>query len=91
MQARTPKPGFVYLASGNGSFKIGRSWNLESRESYLTIKLPFPVQIVHAIRAKDCVQAERYWHERFATKRVRGEWFDLTDTDVHEFLDCLEM
>ena len=90
-QTRTPRVGFVYLASGNGSFKIGRSWNLESRERYLTTKLPFPVQIVHTIKAKDCVSAEQYWHERYEAKRVRGEWFNLSESDIVEFRSHLEM
>ena len=71
-EQRKPQPGFVYLARGNGSFKIGRSRDLVSREHYLTTKLPFSVEVVHTIIAKDCVQTERFWHERFAAKHVRG-------------------
>ena len=40
--ARTARPGVIYLARGNGSYKIGRSSSFADREHHLTVKLPFP-------------------------------------------------
>ncbi len=88
---RSGRPGVVYLARGNGSYKIGRSSSLVQREHQLTTKLPFPVEVVHVIHAADSVAAERLWHERFSARRVRGEWFDLNESDVAEFCASVEM
>lgn len=83
--ARPQRAGVVYLAAGNGSYKIGRSSSFPDREHQLTTKLPFAVEVVHTIRATDTVAAERFWHERFSGRRVRGEWFNLEAAEVAEF------
>jgi len=88
---RTSRPGVVYLAQGNGSYKIGRSSSFSIREHQLTTKLPFPVEIVHTIRVKDTVEVERYWHKRFAQHHLRGEWFNLGESEVTEFCFHNEM
>lgn len=89
--ARTNRSGFVYLAGGNGSYKIGRSSSLPSRAQFLSTKLPFPVELLHAIRAKNSPNAERFWHDRFAARRGHGEWFGLREADVAEFCSYTEM
>jgi hypothetical protein len=83
--------GFVYLAHGGGHYKIGRSSNFSVREHHLTLKLPFPVEIIHLINATDAKEVEQFWHAHFSHKRTRGEWFSLTDEDVRDFKQHLEM
>lgn len=89
--ARRSRPGVIYLAKGNDSYKIGRSSSFAHREHHLTLKLPFPVEVVHKIQAADSVAAERFWHERFAALRVRGEWFNLGAEQVAEFCGFSQM
>ncbi len=91
VSAPAVRAGVVYLAKGNDFYKIGRSSRMESRESYLTTKLPFPVEIIHTITAIDSVAVERYWHGRFAHLRTRGEWFSLTEIELAEFLQHKSM
>jgi hypothetical protein len=38
----------------------------------------------HVIASGDYDRAERYLYERYASKRVRGEWFDLSEEEVAE-------
>ena len=35
------------------------------------------------------VQAELFLHEKFINKRIRGEWFKLSDEDVFEILQMV--
>ena len=66
--------GFVYLLRSGKHFKIGRT-NAAGRQVGLAIQLPQRPDTVHVIETDDPEAIERYWHERFATKRQGGEWF----------------
>lgn len=75
--------GYVYLIkSSTGHYKIGRTGNLNNRLRTFSVKLPFEVEFVHVISAGDMMATERQLHQYFASKRVNGEWFSLTDDDV---------
>lgn len=86
-QERRPNPGYVYLmhAVGTEWYKIGFSVNPEQRSEALAAKAPYDVEIVHMVQVSDMRSVESYWHERFASKRVNGEWFTLDDDDIAEF------
>jgi len=81
--AAEPVSGYVYLLrSDHGLYKIGRSIEPASRIRRLGVVLPFPVTTIHVLAADDCSTAERRLHMRFASQRLEGEWFRLTDDDV---------
>ena len=77
--------GFVYLLKSGRHYKIGYTFDVGRRRYDLAIQLPEAVEEVHAIRTDDPVGIERYWHERFASRRKNGEWFDLTRADITAF------
>lgn len=77
--------GYVYLISGGGYYKIGKTTNLGDRRKQIGLQLPFEVSLRHAVHTEDIDRLELYWHERFASKRLNGEWFALTAEDVREF------
>jgi hypothetical protein len=82
-----PLVGFVYLLRSGRYYKIGRSNSVGRRERELSIQLPQRVTRVHAISTDDPVGIERYWHVRFADRRVRpdAEWFELRPDDLAAF------
>jgi hypothetical protein len=77
--------GFVYLMKSGRFFKIGKSNSVGRREYELSIQMPEKLDIVHAIKTDDLSGIEAYWHKRFADKRKKGEWFDLSNEDVKAF------
>jgi hypothetical protein len=83
--------GHIYLLSGGGYFKIGKTTNLSIRSQQISLQLPFEVTLVHSISTDDIGEAERYWHTKFKSKRLNGEWFSLVDEDLIEFSSIREM
>ena len=78
------KTGFVYLLKGeNGLYKIGRSKVPDVRINTITKAIaPFDIKTVHTAFYPDCYKAESDLHKLFANKRVRGEWFELSNEDI---------
>jgi len=78
------KSGFVYIIEGQSLYKIGRAKNVRGRMNTFTLKLPFPTRLVGTIKSDDYVTLERQLHTQFAARRMNGEWFVLTDSDLKE-------
>lgn len=77
--------GYIYfLKADNGLVKIGRAKDLRQRLDHFTAKLPYKLKLVHSIKTDDSVGLEKVFHEKFHDKRKRGEWFELSDSDLQE-------
>ncbi|MGF2618471.1 GIY-YIG nuclease family protein [Rossellomorea vietnamensis] len=87
---KEPKPGFIYVIQEEGGFfKIGKSVNPVTRLKTLQTSHPRPLQLVHVIEVEDMKSIESKLHDLFESKRLSGEWFELTEEDV-EFLKGIE-
>lgn len=81
------KPGFIYLVRADtGEYKIGYSGNVEQRVKAFSVQPPFEYELVHTIPVDDMIRAEALVHERFAHKRIRGEWFALNEEEVEQIV-----
>jgi hypothetical protein len=79
--------GYVYLFrhGTRREFKIGKTRNPLRREGEVRIELPHEIEPIHRIETDDPDGVESYWHRRFEAKRLRGEWFALSQEDVRAF------
>lgn len=83
--------GFVYLIqSPTGYYKIGRTTNPKDRMKTFSVKLPFEVEYVCVIQTDNMYGLEQILHNRFADKRVNGEWFNLSPDDVEHIKGMAE-
>lgn len=83
-------PGWIYvIKSPDGLYKIGKTKRKpDERLSEFIPKLPFDTEIVCLIQAENHSGFEAGLHQKFADKRVRGEWFRLDEKDI-EYLKGL--
>lgn len=77
--------GEVYLFKSGRYYKIGKTKDTVRRGSELRIQLPERIELIHSIKTDDPGGIESYWHRRFESKRMNGEWFDLNGTDIKTF------
>lgn len=87
---RRSLPGYVYLLSLDiGAFKIGKAIDITKRVKSLGVKIPIQVTLIHSFRSDDYSLAELTLHEKFASKRTVGEWFELDEEDV-EYIKSIQ-
>jgi len=72
---------YVMIDKNTGFYKIGRSKNPLVREKTLQSEKP-TIEMLHTYDGK--IKYEKDLHTMFADKRVRGEWFDLSGTDIEK-------
>ena len=75
--------GYVYLIQAdNGLTKIGNSENPEERLSQLQQNSPCQLNLYYCQFVKNSKHLEKFLHVKFASKRVRGEWFNLSADEL---------
>lgn len=74
--------GYVYLVRSPHGYKIGQTAHPDSRVALFQTASPFPVELLAVIYAPYVNALERALHRKYADKKIRGEWFSLTDDDV---------
>jgi hypothetical protein len=84
--------GYVYaiIAPELERVKIGRSFTrIGAIKRLTTCRCGSPSELqMHSIRKyNDVIATEKLLHKRFAAARVRGEWFEATDTKVEKWLE----
>jgi len=78
---------YVYfISNGNNAVKIGKSNDPAKRVKELQTGSPHTLTLIRKINHyidKAAHDVEQQYHELLASKRLKGEWFELTDNEVH--------
>lgn len=83
------RAGFVYVIyledmASERFYKIGMAASFTARYDAHQCASPFPICVACAYFVGNMRAEERFLHAEFADKRVRGEWFRLTDVDIDQ-------
>jgi hypothetical protein len=74
-----PTKMYLMIDKNTGYYKIGRSVDPRARERTLQSEKP-TIELLNVYDTK--IKHERILHGMFKEKRIRGEWFDLSGSDV---------
>jgi hypothetical protein len=77
--------GFVYLMKSGKYYKIGKTNSIDRRKYEIGLHVAEGVKPIHSIETDDPSGIEAYWHNRFKDKRMNGEWFNLSASDIRAF------
>ena len=83
------RAGFVYViyledTASERFYKIGMAASFTARYDAHQCASPFPICVACAYFVGNMRAEERFLHAEFSDKRVRGEWFRLTDVDIDQ-------
>lgn len=79
---------WIYLIKSNQYHKIGIASDLWDRKAELQTGNPTDLEIVVAFWFDEYVyHIEKELHDEFSAKRIRGEWFNLDQNDIIEFVE----
>lgn len=74
---------YVYLIKAdNGLIKIGIASDVNGRFINIDSMSPVPLSLLFSFYNEDALRVERKLHKRFAAKRVKGEWFNLSRNEI---------
>jgi len=90
---RRLQPGYIYFAGKDDYIKIGRtSGDPNKRVDTLNSNYPVDsIKLLHIIKSGDTAKHEKEFHDYFADKRVKGEWFKLTEEDIEMIKEIKEI
>jgi DNA-binding PadR family transcriptional regulator len=75
--------GYVYLIKDLlGHTKIGYTKNIKERLEQLKRIKKSELFLIHLLKTSDMVTLESFFHKKFDSKRVEGEWFKLNQADI---------
>ena len=74
--------GYIYLIKSDHGYKIGKSKVLSKRMNTFGIQLPFEHECIYSAKVIAYHKIEKYFHKHFASKHLKGEWFNLNENDI---------
>jgi hypothetical protein len=83
LKKKVSKAGFLYLIKApNDLVKIGIAKDVKKRFSSINTASPVNLKLLWSCQCKDAREIEKHLHDKFAIKRIKGEWFNLNGHDI---------
>jgi hypothetical protein len=82
---------YLYLVQCNECFKIGVAGNVEARLVALQTGNPYQLVVRSCYEYENASTVEQSLHQKYASKRVSGEWFQLDSADLTQFDQICEL
>jgi len=80
MEEKVPK---VYFVRSGEYIKIGRTDRpIKKRMEQMSTGTPYPMEALIVFTTPIARKVEKMFHQYFALKRTKGEWFKLSTTDL---------
>jgi len=77
----------VYLIRAeNGLVKIGKTHDVQARLQALDIGSPVSLELLYVIETQYADEVEQRLHGIYEAKRVKGEWFALSEQDIQDII-----
>jgi hypothetical protein len=74
--------GYIYIVKTPYGYKIGCTTRPESRPMEVCGSVPIPIEVIAVFKVDDRRDTEQFLHQYYSDKRIRGEWFALSDDDI---------
>jgi len=69
------------FAERAGLVKIGKADNYEKRINSISTACPYDIKLIGLVESEDCHSLERRFHRKYNAYRIRGEWFDIPESE----------
>lgn len=80
--------GFVYIAKQQNEpsvYKIGRTRHISNREACFSTGNAY-IKIIYTLKSARYKKIERVLHKIYRHKKIKGEWFNLDDSDIQSLV-----
>lgn len=84
------KPGYVYIITDGQYYKVGISQDPEARLKQFQTSNANHLHLVHTRHVPRPKELEEHVHALLSQCNMRGEWFELTQSQVKEAIDAIE-
>ncbi len=84
---------YIYLIKmkNNDNFiKIGAANNIQQRMKFLQTCSPYELEVIFNQQVLAAHQIEKSLHTQFQDKRIKGEWFSLTEQDINLIKEAIQ-
>lgn len=78
---------YLFRVRDSNMYKIGYTSNIKKRIKQQQVGNPGEIELVHSFASRYPSLLEKAMHGKFKSKKVRGEWFELTDDEVNSFVE----